>query len=216
MASRGNPFPRNYSTGDSSKRSLFSNLNPEEKWKEPFFSVNNKIVNDLRRHTRAYVKSIGGLPTIPDLPRREYKKKYHPILEDSVLVANLEELVETALQEVVQPLNQVYPNTPFFSPVHTPIHSPPHSPPRLMAGINANQPPNPPNPPPTWKARSPLNIALPLHDLPQAFEKTLSKFDPNDNILVDDHLQSFYLAIEGLKAREHKDVVCRLFVTPRF
>ena len=39
----------------------------------------------------------------------------------------------------------------------------------------------------------------------------LPKFDPSENILVDDHLQIFYLAIEGLRAREHEDVVCRLF-----
>ena len=37
------------------------------------------------------------------------------------------------------------------------------------------------------------------------------KFDPSENILVDDHFQSFYLAIEGLTAGEHEDVVCRLF-----
>ena len=110
--------------------------------------MDNEVVNDLRKHTRAYGKSIGGLLTIPDLPRREYKKKDRPVLEDSVLVKNLEELVETALQEFVQTLNQVGPNTPYGSPVNTPIHSPPHSPPRLMAGINANQPPNPPNAPP--------------------------------------------------------------------
>ena len=101
------------------------------------------------------MKRIGVLPIIPDLPRREYKKKDRPILDGSVLVGDLEELVETTLQEVVQPLNQVGPNTPFCSAVYTPVHSPPHSPPRLMAGINANQPPNPPNPPPAWKARSP-------------------------------------------------------------
>ena len=29
--------------------------------------------------------------------------------------------------------------------------------------------------------------------------------------MVDDHLQSFYLAIEGLRAREHEDAVCILF-----
>ena len=131
--------------------------------------MDNEFVNDLRRHTRAYVKSIGGLPIILDLPRREYKKKDRPVLEDSVLVRDLEELVETTLQEVVQPLNQVGPNTPCCSPVH----SPPHSPPRLMAGVNANPPPNPPNPPPAWKARSPLNLAPLLHDLPQYFEKML-------------------------------------------
>ena len=65
------------------------------------YSIDNEVVNDLRRHTRAYVKSIVGLSTILDLPRREYKKKYHPILEDSVLVGDLEELVEVALHEVV-------------------------------------------------------------------------------------------------------------------
>ena len=76
-----------------------------------------------------------------------------------------------------------------------------------MAYVNANQP----NPPPAWRARSPLNLTPPLHDLPQDFEKMLPKFDPSENILVDDHLQSFYLAIEGLRAREHEDVVYRLF-----
>ena len=38
-----------------------------------------------------------------------------------------------------------------------------------------------------------------------------SKFDPSERILVDDHLQSFYLAKEGLRAGEQEDVVCRLF-----
>ena len=79
-----------------------------------------------------------------------------------------------------------------------------------MAGVNVNQPPNPPNPPLAWKARSPLNLAPLLHDLPQAFEMMLPKFDPNENILLDDHLQSFYLAIEGLKAGEHEAYSCSI------
>ena len=70
-----------------------------------------------------------------------------------MLVGYFEELVEIALQEVVQPLNQVGPDTPYYSPVHTPIHSPPHSPPRIMANVYANKPPNPPNPPPAWRDR---------------------------------------------------------------
>ena len=61
------------------------------------------------------------------------------------------------------------------------------------------------------KARSPLNLAAPLHDLPQAFDKMLPKFEPSEKILVDDHLQIFYLAVEGLRAGEHEDVVYRLF-----
>ena len=87
MDGRGNPFPRSYSTSDSFESSLFPDPNTEEN-REHLFSVDNQVVNDLRRHTWAYVKSIGGLPTIPDLPRREYKKKDRPILEDSVLVGD--------------------------------------------------------------------------------------------------------------------------------
>ena len=80
-----------------------------------------------------------------------------------------------------------------------------------MVGVNANQPLNPPNPPPAWKARSPLNRTPPLHNLPQAFEKLLPKFNPDERTAVDDHLQTFYLAIEWLRAGEYEDVVCRLF-----
>ena len=96
MAGQGNPFPWNYSTSDSFESSLFLDWNNKENI-EHLYSVDNEVVNNLRRHTIAYVKSIGGLPTIPDLPRREYKKKDRPILEDSVLVGDLEELVEVAL-----------------------------------------------------------------------------------------------------------------------
>ena len=76
-----------------------------------------------------------------------------------------------------------------------------------MAGVILNQP----NPFPTWKARTPLNLTPPLHNLPQAFGKLLPKFDPEERVAVDDHLQSFYLEIEGLRDGEYEDVVCRLF-----
>ena len=107
----------------------------------------------MRRFTRAYVKKIGGLIIIPVFPRREYRKKDRPLLEDVVSVEDFEELVETALREVVVPLNQLDPDTPYCSPVHTPVHSPPHSPLKIMANVNTNQQPNPPNPPPAWRAR---------------------------------------------------------------
>ena len=86
MADQGNPFSQDYSTSDSSESSLFPNPILEEKGKEHLYYVDNEAVNDLRRHTRAYVKNIGGLPIIPDFPRREYINKDRPILEDSVLV----------------------------------------------------------------------------------------------------------------------------------
>ena len=82
MDGRGNPFSRDYSTGNSSESSGIHNPIPEERGREHLFSVNNEVVNNLRRHTRAYVKKIGGFPIIPELPRREYKRKDHPIVED--------------------------------------------------------------------------------------------------------------------------------------
>ena len=101
---------------------MFPNPTPEEKGKEHLYSIYNEVVDDLRIFTRAYVKNIGGLSIIPTLPRREYQKKDYPILEDAVLVEDFEELVETALHEVVQPLNQLDLDTPYCSPVHTPVH----------------------------------------------------------------------------------------------
>ena len=89
MDGRGNLFPRNYSTGNNSESSLFPNLIPKEKGKEFLYPLNNEVVDDLRRITRAYAKKIGGLLIIPALPRREYRKKDRPILEDAVLVEDL-------------------------------------------------------------------------------------------------------------------------------
>ena len=90
MDGRGNPFPQNYSTSDSSESSLFPNPIPREKGKEHLYSVDNEVVDDMRRFTRDYAKKIRGLPIIPPLPRREYRKKDRPILEDAVLVGDFE------------------------------------------------------------------------------------------------------------------------------
>ena len=66
------------SIGDSAGSSLFRNPTPKEKGKEHLYSVDNKVVDDLRRFTWEYMKNIGGLPIILVLPRREYRKKDRP------------------------------------------------------------------------------------------------------------------------------------------
>ena len=116
---------------------MFHKSTPEYKEKGYLYPVDNELVDDLRRITRAYAKNIGGLPIISILPRREYQKKDRPQLEDLVLVEDLEELVEAALQEVDQPLDQLDLDSPYCSPFQTPFQSPPHTPLRIMA----NQPP---------------------------------------------------------------------------
>ena len=86
MAGRGSLLSRDYSTGDSSETSLPQKPTPEEKGKGYLYPIDNEVVDDLRRITRAYAEKIGGLPIIPVIPRREYKNKDHTQLEDSVLV----------------------------------------------------------------------------------------------------------------------------------
>ena len=88
MDGRGNLFSQDYSTGNGSESSGLHNPILKERNRENLYSVGNVVVNDLRRHTRAYVKKIGGLPIIPEFPRREYKKKDRPVTEDSVLVGD--------------------------------------------------------------------------------------------------------------------------------
>ena len=111
-------------------------------------------------------------------------------------MGNWEELVNFSLQEIVQPLDQLGPDSMVFSPFQSPLQSliqyPPQSPRTIMAG---NAPPNAnqPNPPPSWRARTPFNLAAPLHALPQNVDKSLPKFYPRKGISVDDHLHIFYL-----------------------
>ena len=69
MACRGNLFSREHSTGLSSETSFPERPSPEEKVTEYLYPIDNKVVDDLRRITRAYAKKIGGLPIIPALPR---------------------------------------------------------------------------------------------------------------------------------------------------
>ena len=61
-----------------------------------------------------------------------------------------------------------------------------------------------------WRDRTPLNQVAPLHDFPKHPDRVLPKFDPGKGIFVEDHLKSFYLALEILNV-EHEDVICIIF-----
>ena len=71
----GNPFTRNYSIGDtyetkSSKDFILEEeerVGSEEEGSEHLYVVLFEEVNHLRRHTKFYVKMIGGLKAIPKL-----------------------------------------------------------------------------------------------------------------------------------------------------
>ena len=63
---------------------------------------------------------------------------------------------------------------------------------------------------PTWRARTPLNLATPLHDFPKHPDRMLPKFDLGKGISTEDHLKKISLAMELLNI-QHEDVVCILF-----
>ena len=49
-----------------------------------------------------------------------------------------------------------------------------------------------------------------MHDCPKHLDRVLPKFDPGRGISIEDHLKSFYLALEILNV-EHEDVICIIF-----
>ena len=110
MDGKGIPFTRNYSTSDSSKTNFPEDfiseerINPEVEVSEHLYPVSFEVVNHLRRHTRSYMKKLGGLKTILELLRTQAPRRVPTYTEDSILVGNLEELANLSLQEIVQPL----------------------------------------------------------------------------------------------------------------
>ena len=99
MVGRGNPFTRNYYTSDSSKtRFSEERLDPEVEVLEHLYPIPFEVVNHLRRHTRSYVKKLGELNTILELPRRKASKRVPTYTEDSILVGNLEGFMNFSIQ----------------------------------------------------------------------------------------------------------------------
>ena len=78
----------------------------------------------MRIHTRSYVNKLGGIKTIYALPRRQASEKVPSYTEDSILVENLEELVDVSIQEIVELLDQLGLDSPIFQ---SPLQSPPQS-----------------------------------------------------------------------------------------
>ena len=137
------------------------------------------------------MKKLGGLQIIPELPRRRAPRREPTYTKYLILVGNFEELVNFLLQEIFQPLDQLRPDFPVFSPFRSPLKSPiqyPLQSPRIIMVGNVPPNSNHPNPSPTWRARTPLNLVPPLHALPQNVDKSFPNFDPGKGISMDDHL----------------------------
>jgi hypothetical protein len=69
------------------------------------FLVPNNEVNQLRRHTRAYLKSVGQIPTIYQIPRaRSSQKRTRPYGENETLAATIDNLILDIISEITDPI----------------------------------------------------------------------------------------------------------------
>ena len=65
---------------------------------EPLYDVPFEEIDHFQRHTRSYVRKLGEFKVIPALTRKRAPKKEISCTRDSVLVENLEELLDLSLQ----------------------------------------------------------------------------------------------------------------------
>lgn len=63
---------------------------------------------------------------------------------------------------------------------------------------------------PWWLTIDALPIPGPLNPLPKHPEKILPQFDPDDNILLENHINKFMISMNMMNV-QHEDVACMLF-----
>jgi hypothetical protein len=61
-----------------------------------------------------------------------------------------------------------------------------------------------------WLSTDAIIVLGAQHPLPNHLEKLLPKFDPNYDVLPEDHIKQFMLSLRLLNV-EHTDVMCKLF-----
>ena len=61
-----------------------------------------------------------------------------------------------------------------------------------------------------WTRPGAVNMPAPLHALPDAPKKWLPKFNPDNGIQAEEHINNFMLSV-NLKGVTEEDVIVRLF-----
>jgi hypothetical protein len=198
------------------------------------FLVPNKEVNHLRRHTRAYLKSISQIPIIYQIPRaRSSQRRTQPYGENETLATTIDDLIIDTISDIRGLIATIehqgetrFPNfldlpkgdSNFqdFPEEEEGGSGPPEPPENNTIGATPTSPrPNfifiatmAANKP--WLAMDVVTVPEAQHPLPKHPEKLLPKSDPNNDITPEDHIKQFMLYLRLLDV-QHEDVVCRLF-----
>jgi hypothetical protein len=173
-------------------------------------------VNQLRRHTRAYLKSLGQIPIIYQIPRYRFsQRRTQPYGDSKTLTSNIYDLIIDKNFEIHQPIIYIahfetsedpldfQGDSTFFNFSETQVggFGPPKPPetnpplvsipsPRLNFTFGGNMEDNP-----RWLTTNPLAISGPQNPLHKNPDKLLPKFDSDDDILPKTHIDKFMLAM---------------------
>ncbi|CAF4277974.1 unnamed protein product, partial [Adineta steineri] len=102
--SRSTPDPTYTSSPDTPNPNPESSSNEELRGvtsDEPVFLVPNNEVNQLHRHTHAYLKSIIQIPAIYQIPRAQSsQRRTQPYGENETLVATIDNLIIDTISEI--------------------------------------------------------------------------------------------------------------------
>ena len=230
---------------DSSTQKWDSSSN-EEIWgvtlEEALYRIPNIKVDQLRHRTQAYLKSIGKILIVYQIPRsRASQRRTQPYSEDETLISNIDDLIIDTISEIRQPISTIahfetsevtkfrnlfdFPegNPILFNFLETQVGGPrPPKPPNTNPPVTSIPPPQPnfvinfiiggnmvANQP--WITINVLGIPGSQNALPKSLEKLLPKFDPDKDVLPEDHIKQFMLALRLMNV-EYEDVVYKLFM----
>jgi len=72
---------------------------------KPLYLIHKTKVNQLRRHTRAYLKSLGQIPIIYQIPRSRFsQRRTQPYGDGETLTSNIDDLIIDTIFEIHQPI----------------------------------------------------------------------------------------------------------------
>ena len=75
---------------------------------EPLYLIPKTEVNQLRRHTRAYLKSLGQIPIIYQIPRYQVsQRRTQPYGHDDTFTSSIDDLIIDTIFEIRQPITDI-------------------------------------------------------------------------------------------------------------
>ena len=94
----------------------------EEIWgvssEEPLYLIPKSEVNQLHCRTRAYLKSLGQIPIIYQIPRSQfYQRRTQPYSDGETLTSNIYDLIIDTISEIPQPIIDIAHSETFVDPL---------------------------------------------------------------------------------------------------